>query len=365
MPRNKVLVAGASGLVGYAAVRHFASLPDWDVVAVSRRAPESEEGVTFLSVDLTDPTRCSEVFSQMSDVTHVVYGAVKETQGLIEGWRDQEQMQTNRSMLVNLFDPLEKVAKDLQHVSVLQGTKAYGAHIAAFPVPARERWPRHQHDNFYWLHEDYIKEKQHGKDWHWSIWRPQLIFGEAIGSNLNVITAIGVYAALLKEQGKPLSYPGGAPYLFEAIDVDILAHAFEWAATADSSHNEIFNITNGDVYVWQNVWPVLAEAFGMEVGPSEPYSMIEQLPKQQDEWAAIVKKYNLSAPADVQKFVGESAALADFSLAYGMQKPPPPMLVSTIKLRQAGFHECMDTEDMFRKWITRFQELRWLPPVGV
>ncbi|NOT56148.1 MAG: NAD-dependent epimerase, partial [Deltaproteobacteria bacterium] len=42
---------------------------------------------------------------------------------------------------------------------------------------------------------------------------------------------------------------------------------------------------------------------------------------------------------------------------------PPAMLVSTIKARQAGFHECMDTEDMFRKWFKRFQELRLLPPV--
>ena len=54
-----------------------------------------------------------------------------------------------------------------------------------------------------------------------------------------------------------------------------------------------------------------------------------------------------------------------FCLACGKEESPPPMLVSTIKLRQAGFHECMDTEDMFRKWIKRFQELRWLPPVGM
>ena len=180
MPKNKLLVAGASGLVGYAAVRHFSQLPDWDVVAVSRRAPESQEGVSFISVDLTDTARCAEVFSQMSDVTHVVYAAVNEKPGLIEGWRDQQQMQLNRSMLVNLFDPLEKVATDLQHVSVLQGGKAYGVHIEPVPVPARERWPRHPHDNFYWLHEDYIKEKQLGKDWHWSIWRPELVIGEAV-----------------------------------------------------------------------------------------------------------------------------------------------------------------------------------------
>ena len=39
MPKKKMLVAGASGLVGFAAVKHFAQLADWDVVGVSRRIP--------------------------------------------------------------------------------------------------------------------------------------------------------------------------------------------------------------------------------------------------------------------------------------------------------------------------------------
>jgi hypothetical protein len=48
-------------------------------------------------------------------------------------------------------------------------------------------------------------------------------------------------------------------------------------------------------------------------------------------------------------FVGESFEFADFCFAYGAGKPPRPAIVSTIKARQAGFHDCMDTEDMFRK----------------
>ena len=39
-----------------------------------------------------------------------------------------------------------------------------------------------------------------------------------------------------------------------------------------------------------------------------------------------------------------------------------PVLVSTIKLRQAGFHECVDTEDMFRRLFARMQARRLLPP---
>jgi hypothetical protein len=37
-------------------------------------------------------------------------------------------------------------------------------------------------------------------------------------------------------------------------------------------------------------------------------------------------------------------------------------LVSTIKIRQAGFNGCIDTMEMIRKFIRRAQELRLLPP---
>ena len=145
MPRKKMLVAGASGLVGYAAVEHFAQQDDWDVVGVSRRIPDGLAGAEVISVDLTDTARCADVFGRMSDVTHLIYAALYEKPGLVEGWFQKDQMETNLAMLDNLFSPLEAAAQNLQHVSLLQGTKAYGVHIEPFPVPARERWPRHQH----------------------------------------------------------------------------------------------------------------------------------------------------------------------------------------------------------------------------
>jgi nucleoside-diphosphate-sugar epimerase len=365
MPKQKMLVAGASGLVGYAAVQHFAQDKNWDVVGISRRIPAGLEDATIVSVDLQNKAQCTEVFSKMHDVTHVIYAALYEKPGLVQGWRERDQMETNLAMLDNLFAPLEKVAKNLQHVSLLQGTKAYGVHLAPFPVPARERWPRHQHENFYWLQEDYLRERQKGKAWHWTVWRPQLILGESLGSQMNVIPALGVYAALRREAGLPLSYPGGPSFVLEAIDADILARACAWAATSTTSHNEIFNITNGDVFAWPNVWPAIADALGMEVGPPEPCSLAEEMPQHEAEWAAIVRRYGLRSPTSLRDFVGQSFIVADFSFGFGSQDAsPPPMLVSTIKLRQAGFHECMDTEDCFQKWFRRFQELHWLPPVG-
>ncbi len=363
MARKKALIAGASGLVGYAAVRHFAGMEDWDVVGVSRRVPEGLLGATLLSVDLQDKARCAEVFGDMKDVTHLVYTALFEKPGVVKGWREQDQMQTNLNMLKNLFEPLKEAAQGLRHVSLLQGTKAYGAHVEPFAAPARERWPRHNHENFYFLQEDYVRASQQGKDWHWTVFRPQLIFGEALRGNLNVLPALCVYAALQKEAGLPLSFPGGPAYVFEAVDADLLASSLEWAATHESARNEIFNCTNGDVFMWQNVWPAIADALGMEVGEPDPMCLTKEMPKRDEDWAAIVDKYDLQAPRKMLDFVGGSFELTDLTFAYGATEPPPPTIVSTVKIRQAGFHECRDTEDMLRDLIKRYQDLRWIPPV--
>jgi NAD(P)-dependent dehydrogenase (short-subunit alcohol dehydrogenase family) len=53
--KNKVLVAGASGLIGVAAIEAFLSA-GWEVIGISRRKPDLPSGrnFTFISVDLRD-----------------------------------------------------------------------------------------------------------------------------------------------------------------------------------------------------------------------------------------------------------------------------------------------------------------------
>ena len=188
---GKLLVAGASGLVGFAALRHFMGLPGWEVAGLSRRVPAGLEQARILSLDLLDRGRCAEVLGSMREVTHVVYAALYEKPGLIPGWRDPQQMRTNLAMLENFFEPLE-AASPLEHVTLLQGTKAYGSHLGPVPVPARERWPRHPHENFYWLQEDYLRAKQQGKRWQWTILRPQVIFGESWGRPQVIVAAFAL-----------------------------------------------------------------------------------------------------------------------------------------------------------------------------
>ena len=103
-----VMVAGASGLVGTAAVERFAA-EGWDVVALSRRAPElagaipTAGSVRHLPVDLRDRDAVDAAVGQAvaaaGPVSHLVYAAVYETPGVVAGWRDPDQMQVNRDML--------------------------------------------------------------------------------------------------------------------------------------------------------------------------------------------------------------------------------------------------------------------------
>lgn len=360
-----VLVAGASGVVGQAAVRHFESL-GWQVLAVSRRPPDHAGSgrVRHLPLDLTDAAACRAALAgpvRELAPSRLVYAALHELPGLVAGWRDPVQMQTNLDMLRNLAEPLI-AAGVLRHASLLQGTKAYGVHLRPFPVPARERWPRHPHANFYWLQEDWLREQAARHGFAMTIFRPQIIFGDAVGAAMNPLPVLGAWAAIRREEGRPFSYPGGPGYLLEAVDARLLARALAWAAEAPAAAGETFNIANGDVFTWPNLWPALAEAFGVKPGEPEPQPLAAALaePGRAAQWERIVARHGLR-PIPLPALLGQSHHYVDFCLATGAKREPAPVLVSTIKLRQAGFGDCIDTEDMVRELVALLQEKRILP----
>ncbi len=356
-----VLVAGASGLIGEAAVAQFAA-DGWNVITVSRRAPEQVDGVSVrhLAVDLRDPAACQAAFGALRDVTHVVYAALYEKPGLYAGWLEADQMETNLSMLRNLLEPLS-AASDLQHVSLLQGAKAYGAHAGhRMPIPARERAPRVQHENFYWLQEDLLRATAKARGFTWTIFRPVVVVGAAWGAAMNPLIALGVYAAVRRELGQPFAYTGGVRHAQELVDPRLLGQAFAWAADAKAAADETFNVTNGDVFSWVDTWPALAEAFGAETGPDEPQRIAEFLPAHADVWDRIVAREGLR-PIGLLQLLGESHHYADILLRPGLEVAGPPSLLSTIKIRQAGFAPCFDSEDTLRHWAGVLAARRIIP----
>jgi nucleoside-diphosphate-sugar epimerase len=359
--KNKVLIAGASGLIGVAAIEAFLSA-GWEVVGTSRRKPELPSGrdFAFVAADLRDAGAARKALSGLGDVTHIAYAAISESvQDLVGGWSNAEQIATNNAMLRNVVESLLATKAPLKHVSILQGTKAYGVHLHPIAVPARESDPRDDHANFFFDQEDYVREAGARHGFAYTALRPQLVTGKTPGA-LNVLPAIGVYAAIRREKGEPFGFPGGPSFVWEMADADLVGEVMVWAAQAPEVVNQIFNVTNGDVFAWRSVWPALAETLGVEVGADEPTSLATYLRDNAEVWQKIVAKYGLKS-ADLGALVGQGDQHADFAFAYGAPAGPVAF-VSTIKLRKAGFNAAVDTRDAFQGALQSMIDHKLLPP---
>jgi len=300
---KKVLVIGASGLVGSAVIAQLQE-QGTSFIAVSRSKPANLDHRYFVSVDLQDKQQCAQVFLNMVDITHIVYAALFEQSSLVAGWSDEQQIAINKQMFRNVLDNLQKSSEALQHIALLQGTKAYGVHVRAVPVPAREdRDELRSQPNFYWEQEDYLREQAAGSNWRWTILRPTLIIGGTSGA-MSALPAIGVFAAMLKQRGEALAFPGGGPRIANACDVDLLARAIAWSGEAANARNQVFNVTNGDVYVWENVWPAIARALDMECAEPVSRSLHDYCSSESALWDSIRQQYQLVSP-DLKAFVGQ------------------------------------------------------------
>jgi nucleoside-diphosphate-sugar epimerase len=309
-------------------------------------------------VDLTHAEDCRNALARTQPFTHVLYAALYEESNLEASWRSAGQQSVNLIMLRNVLDGVEARGA-LRHVTLLQGGKAYGSHLGRVPVPAKERWPRMAHEIFYWPQEDLLRARAATGGWAFNILRPQMILGHAAASPMNMIAAIGVYASVLREAGEPLHFPGGGIYVTACTDSRLIAEATEFCAEHVEHAGETFNVVNGDAVVWLDMWPAIAAFFKMPVGELQQRQLTAEMPGREAEWARIVAKHGLvkKRMADI---VGASWQMADLTFGYGKARAPD-RLMSPIKLRQAGFAGCMDTEDSVMYWLGEMQNARWLP----
>ena len=257
------LVVGATGVVGRNLLQYLLGLDNWVVIAVSRRAPDLKGDYQHITVDLLDPTDCQTKLGQPLGVTHIFFAAYIEK----PSWA--EMVPPNLAMLVNLMDAIEPVSPELAHVNLMHGTKWYGNHLGPFKTPAREDDPRHMPPNFYYDQQDFIAARQNGQRWTWSAARPHGICGFAIGNPMNLVMVIAVYATISKALGLPLRHPGSRANeqaLYQVTDTAHLSKAVVWMASDSGCANEAFNITNGDLFRWEDMWPALCRSLQDEAG---------------------------------------------------------------------------------------------------
>jgi len=343
--RKNGLVVGARGVIGRNLVEHLSTLEDWDVVGLSRQALDFESRAQFISINLLDRQDCEDKLLGLDHITHIFYAAFQERPTL------GEHVAPNLNMLRNVVEVIDPIAPNLERIVLMQGGKAYGVHLGPFKTPAKESDPRHMPPNFYYDQEDFLRARQVNKSWTWTALRPDVVCGFAVGNPMNLMMVIAVYAAISKELGLPLRFPG-KPSAYQALtqvtDANVLAKASVWAGTEPACGNEIFNVTNGDLFRWEHVWPNFAEFFDMPYAPLQAISLIEFMADKGSVWNAIVKKHGL-VPHRYESIAAWEFGDFIFGCDYDI-------VSDTSKVRRFGFHELtVDSEEMF---LRLFQLLR-------
>jgi len=344
---KKAVVVGALGVIGRYIVEKLASLPDWEVVGLSRRKGEDRGRVRYLSVDLL-----SEKDVPVEDATHVFHAAFQASPGAAADYA--KNIAANRDMLVNAVSAIEKGSSRLQRVVLVTGTKYYGSHLGPYRTPAKESDPRHDGPNYYFDQVDWLAAFQRGKRWSWTELRPQTLCGFAPGTAMSIVPVIAVYAAVCKELGEPLRFPGSAwRSIYQVTESAHFAEAALWAATEPRCANQAYNITNGDYFRWCNVWPRIAEVFDLPPGDPQPHSLVQFMADKAPLWEAMAQKHHLQ-PWRFQELVAWPFGDYVFSCNWDVMS-------DLTKSRQHGFQRVVDSEEMFVRLLGRFREERIVP----
>ncbi len=351
MEKKTCIVAGALGIAGRALIEDLDGQPDWEIIGLSRRAPDFSSRATFISVDLLDREDCKLKLGGLAGVTHVLNTAHAPRASVAE------EVAPNLAMLTNLVTTIEAASPTLRHVQLLHGTKWYGNHLGPFRTPAKEDDPRHMPPNFYYDQQDWIASYQRGKRWTWSTLRPHGFCGFSVGSQMNHLMGLALYGSLSRELGLPLRFPG-TPDAFRALnqftDADLLARAMVWAATTPACENQAFNMNNGEYERWANIWPTIADLLGVQAGPVQTISLTRFMADKEPLWAAMRDKYGLK-PYTLAQLV--DWRFIDWSYANGFDQ-----MSSLGKARRAGWTESLDGSAMFQRLFARLVAQRIIPP---
>ncbi|KAK4463678.1 hypothetical protein QBC42DRAFT_198740 [Cladorrhinum samala] len=266
------IVTGATGILGREIVKQLGQDPKkWQTVHALSRSKKDEypSNVVHNHIDLTSSAQ--DMAKDLKDVRaeYVFFAAYLQKDS------EQENWEVNGSMIENFLAALEitGAVKDLRRVILVTGAKQYGVHLGQVKTPMVESdpwlkgepWP----PNFYYRQQESL-HRFCDKNSHvsWVVTYPNDVIGFAKGNFMNLATSVGLYAAVSRELGRDLVFPGNEVFYskFDCYtDSRLHAQFCEWAALEPKAANQAFNVHNGDAESWQNMWPLLAARFGMKV----------------------------------------------------------------------------------------------------
>ena len=350
---RQILIVGPYGVLGTGVVDAVGENPRWGITTAARRPTptyRAQAAPPHISVDLLDSEGTTKAFSSLNKVTDLVFAAYVEKRTM------SETVEPNARMLTNALDALGARNLPLQRIVLAGGAKSYGFHLGAFNAPAKETEPRLIAPIHYHQQEDIVAEWAAKNGASWTVLRPHLVMGPSLNSPMNLVTSLAAYAAISRELGLPLRFPGtkeGWNTLQETTDAELFGRATLWALGEDKARNEIFNVSNGDVYRWRQLWNELAAFYDLPIAEPLAMSTVSEMSEKATLWDAMVARYGLHATPYDQI---ANWAFVDWMLNFGEE-----VIQSTIKIRQAGFADCIDTHQSFRRQLSRLRDMRIVP----
>ena len=346
------LIAGATGAVGAALARELAQNAQWRVLGISRNQPNTAiDCVEYIRAYMGDALNLHNSLSQYPDITHLYYcGRATHAEQITE---DAEQ---NLSLIRNVLYSVYQVAHDFQHAHVVQGGKYYGVHVGPFKIPAQEDDLRVPIDNFNYDQQDFLAHESSTAKWTWTASQPSTLLHYSPDIARNLVSSLGAYASLCKSLGSALDFPGPAgayTSLTQVTTLTLLARAIAWMSTTPACANHAFNITNTDLFRWNELWPRLADAFDMPLGIIRPLKLAEVMQARDHTWQRICEQHEFPArPLN---------AIANWGYVDATVERYWDEIFSHNKCRQFGFTDWDDSIARFFTLLENYRDAKIIP----
>src|SRR3984893_10665831 len=291
--QRQILLVGPYGVLGTGVVDAIAENPRWGITTAARRTVtlyRAQAAPPHVSVDLMDREGTTRVISSLDKVTDLVFAAYVEKPTMAE------TVEPNARMLKNTLDGLAARSVPLQRIMLAGGAKSYGFSLGAFNAPAKETEPRLIAPIHYHQQEDIVAEWAATNGASWTVLRPHLVMGPSLNSPMKLLISLAAYAAMTRELGLPLRFPGtneGWNPLQETTDAELFGRATLWALGEDKARNEIFNVSNGDVYRWRQLWNELAAFYDLPIAEPLAMSTVAEVSEKGPLWDSIVARCGL------------------------------------------------------------------------
>ena len=101
------------------------------------------------------------------------------------------------------------------------------------------------------------------------------------------------------------------------------------------------------------MWPRIAGMFKMDIAEAVPMPLAVYMADKSELWAEMAQKYDLRQTPYEQVAAWR---FGDFIFGTGFDN-----ITSTIKARRAGFHDCIDSEEMFSRLFDDLRQKRVIP----